>query len=92
MVIQTFGDILYYPEDGCLVEFPSPESLKHRILISTKLPQEDAEDKSVKGKDISDPWNELLEELDAEERVRAEKEACVDTISDALTHFHSDFW
>ncbi|OMO76015.1 C2 calcium-dependent membrane targeting [Corchorus olitorius] len=46
MVTQTFGDMLYYPESGCLSEFPSPESLKHRIIISTKPPKEYLESRS----------------------------------------------
>ncbi|XP_073118613.1 phosphoinositide phospholipase C 6-like isoform X2 [Henckelia pumila] len=40
MVTQVFGDILYYPESGCLEEFPSPEALKHKIILSTKPPKE----------------------------------------------------
>ncbi|XVE52497.1 hypothetical protein DITRI_Ditri02bG0126800 [Diplodiscus trichospermus] len=40
MVTQTFGTMLYYPESDCLNELPSPESLKHRIIISTKPPKE----------------------------------------------------
>ncbi|KAL3650264.1 Phosphoinositide phospholipase C 6 [Castilleja foliolosa] len=41
MVIQVFGDMLYCPdsEEG-LQEFPSPEALKHKILLSTKPPKE----------------------------------------------------
>nr|TKR74603.1 phosphoinositide-specific phospholipase C family protein [Populus alba] len=41
MVTQTFGGMLFYPESDSLVQFPSPESLKHRIIISTKPPKED---------------------------------------------------
>ncbi|CAN0909707.1 Phosphoinositide phospholipase C 2 [Linum grandiflorum] len=40
MVTQTFGDILFTPDSECLKEFPSPESLKKRIIISTKPPKE----------------------------------------------------
>ncbi|XVF40734.1 hypothetical protein PTKIN_Ptkin01aG0138600 [Pterospermum kingtungense] len=40
MLTQIFGIMLYYPESDCLSEFPSPESLKHRIIISTKPPKE----------------------------------------------------
>lgn len=32
--------MLYYPESNTLGEFPSPESLKQRIIISTKPPKE----------------------------------------------------
>ncbi|PSS34668.1 Phosphoinositide phospholipase [Actinidia chinensis var. chinensis] len=47
MVTQTFGDILFCPESEHLVEFPSPESLKRRIIISTKPPKEYLESKSI---------------------------------------------
>lgn len=40
MVIQIFGEMLYYPESGCLEEFPAPEALKYRIILSTKPPKE----------------------------------------------------
>ena len=45
MVTQTFGIMLYYPESDCLSQFPSPESLKQRIIISTKPPIEYLESK-----------------------------------------------
>lgn len=86
MVTQTFGDMLYYPESGCLEEFPSPESLKYKIIISTKPPKEDVEAKRIKGKENSSPRerdiceessqkevSDLLAELEAAERVRDEK-------------------
>nr|GMD02078.1 phosphoinositide phospholipase C 6-like isoform X2 [Ipomoea batatas] len=40
MLSEVFGEMLYYPESGCLEELPSPEELKHRILLSTKAPKE----------------------------------------------------
>lgn len=40
MVTETFGEILFSPGPECLKEFPSPESLKRRIIISTKPPKE----------------------------------------------------
>ncbi|GMJ14469.1 phospholipase C 2 [Hibiscus trionum] len=51
MVTQTFGDILFSPGSECLQEFPSPESLKKRIIISTKPPKEYLEAKEVKDKE-----------------------------------------
>ncbi|KAE8723436.1 Phosphoinositide phospholipase C 6 [Hibiscus syriacus] len=51
MVTQTFGDILFSPGSECLKEFPSPESLKKRIIISTKPPKEYLEAKEVKDKE-----------------------------------------
>ena len=46
MITRTFESMLYYPESDCLSEFPSPESLKHRIIISTKPPKEYLESRS----------------------------------------------
>ncbi|GJW34747.1 phosphoinositide phospholipase C 2-like protein, partial [Tanacetum coccineum] len=40
MIHQIFGDMLFTPEKDCLEEFPSPESLKRRVMISTKPPKE----------------------------------------------------
>jgi phosphatidylinositol phospholipase C delta len=43
MATQIFGEILYYPQQSeylSLTEFPSPESLKNRVIISTKPPKE----------------------------------------------------
>ncbi|NP_001312450.1 phosphoinositide phospholipase C 2-like [Nicotiana tabacum] len=49
-ITQTFGDMLFSP-DSCLKNFPSPESLKRRVLISTKPPKEYLQAKEVKEKD-----------------------------------------
>ncbi|VAH41620.1 unnamed protein product [Triticum turgidum subsp. durum] len=40
MVLEVFGTILYYPEEEHPKELPSPESLKGRVLLSTKPPKE----------------------------------------------------
>ena len=40
MISETFGDVLFCPGSECLKEFPSPESLKKRVIISTKPPKE----------------------------------------------------
>lgn len=65
MLSQVFGKMLFYPESDCLKEFPSPEELKYRIIISTKPPKEyleaqsvkDSESSSLKRKDsIEDVW------------------------------------
>lgn len=39
MVTETFREMLFKPESENLDELPSPESLKYRILISTKPPK-----------------------------------------------------
>ncbi|KAK7387459.1 hypothetical protein VNO78_28280 [Psophocarpus tetragonolobus] len=50
MITGTFGDILFAPSSESLKEFPSPESLKGRIIISTKPPKEYLEAKEVQEK------------------------------------------
>lgn len=46
MVLEVFGNILYYPPDtDHLKEFPSPQELKGRVLLSTKPPKEYLETK-----------------------------------------------
>lgn len=74
LVIKTFGDMLSYPEVESLTEFPSPDALRHRIIISTKLPKEFLEEKGDKqdkdndspGKrDLSDDGeHEFLNDID----------------------------
>lgn len=53
MITQIFGDMLYYPESNSIKEFPSPEDLKNRIIISTKPPKEYLESKNGKNKEIN---------------------------------------
>ena len=61
MVTQTFGDILFTPGSECLKEFPSPESLKRRIIISTKPPKEYLEAK-IKDKESDSKGNAASDE------------------------------
>ncbi|CAH9138622.1 unnamed protein product [Cuscuta epithymum] len=65
MLTQTFGDMLYTTKSESLKELPSPEELKHRIIISTKPPKEYLESKSsnkektddsLSRHDSDDPW------------------------------------
>lgn len=70
--------MLYYPQSQSagLVEFPSPESLKHRIIISTKPPKEYLESSGIKrkgsagGKNSSEEEEEEAAGLEADGRVR----------------------
>ena len=48
MLTRILGEALYYPPTpDALTEFPSPESLKNRIIISTKPPKEHLEAAAV---------------------------------------------
>lgn len=48
MITETFGETLFVPESECFDEFPSPESLKRRVMISTKPPKEYTQAKDAK--------------------------------------------
>ncbi|CAI0443640.1 unnamed protein product [Linum tenue] len=50
MLVQIFGDMLYYPESDSLIQLPSPELLKYRVMISTKPPKEYLESSGIKQK------------------------------------------
>ena len=76
MVDQTFGKMLFYPQSECLKEFPTPEDLKNKIIISTKPPKEyleaqnnkDKMSNSQKGKDSDDDvWGKEPTELTADQ-------------------------
>ncbi|KAL7263390.1 hypothetical protein ACSBR1_001539 [Camellia fascicularis] len=75
MVVETFGELLYYPALGCLEEFPSPEALKHRIILSTKPPKEYLESEGPTEKHSSTEATSgkesphLAAELDPDDRV-----------------------
>jgi len=63
---RILGDTLYYPQQtDALKEFPSPESLKRRIIISTKPPKEHLEATAVAKAALKD--KALLEELEKED-------------------------
>ncbi|WOG94049.1 hypothetical protein DCAR_0313340 [Daucus carota subsp. sativus] len=63
MAIRIFGELLYYPEPGCFHEFPSPEELKHHIILSTKPPKEYLESKNDKDSASSVKKDMAIEEL-----------------------------
>ncbi|GLT31473.1 hypothetical protein SLA2020_062060 [Shorea laevis] len=66
MVTQTFGDILFSPGSECLKEFPSPESMKRRIIISTKPPKEYLEGKELKDKESTSVKGKASDDDDEE--------------------------
>ncbi|CAH8366261.1 unnamed protein product [Eruca vesicaria subsp. sativa] len=74
MVSKTFGGTLFRCTDEYKERFPSPETLKNKILISTKPPKEylqtqvsqtSTTDESVKAKKVADA-EELIQDEDEE--------------------------
>ncbi|XP_047955534.1 phosphoinositide phospholipase C 6-like isoform X2 [Salvia hispanica] len=72
MAMRIFGDSLYCPESGYAEDFPAVESLKYKIILSTKPPKEylgsnhskGGETSSPKYKDFSDDETEAESEAD----------------------------
>ncbi|XP_050237048.1 phosphoinositide phospholipase C 4-like [Mercurialis annua] len=101
MIIDTYGDILYYPESQyCLEELPSPEDLKNRIIISTKPPKKYHKPKSFKSngkksqKDNDsddDSWGKELSDLvsDQEEGEMSDSDSS-EASDDELNHVGVD--
>jgi phosphatidylinositol phospholipase C delta len=66
ILTEILGDTLYYPQTSdALSEFPSPESLKNRIIISTKPPKEHLEANAAAKAALEDET--LLQELKKED-------------------------
>jgi hypothetical protein len=67
IIKQVLGKVLYFPEtEEPMKEFPCPETLKGRIMVSTKPPKEYLESQA----EITPALQEKLEEEDTkEERV-----------------------
>lgn len=65
MVTETFGDILFISGSESFTEFPSPELLKRKIIISTKPPKEYVESKNL---EIIHNTNEHKEKKSSEEK------------------------
>lgn len=77
MLTNTFGEALFIPGSECLSEFPSPESMKRRVIISTKPPKEYLQNKNVKDNDDGiqkakespeeEAWGKEIPDLDGPE-------------------------
>lgn len=64
IIKQVLGKVLYFPEtEEPMKEFPCPESLKGRILVSTKPPKEYLESQA----EITPSLKEKLEDEDTRE-------------------------
>ncbi|XP_042403029.1 phosphoinositide phospholipase C 2-like [Zingiber officinale] len=94
MVVETFGDLLYYPDSECAKEFPSPESLKKRIIISTKPPKEYLAAKNDKEKngnsqnlDDDEAWGKEVPDL---QTVLDKTQNNDDDVDDSDEDYHDD--
>ncbi|KAL6594615.1 hypothetical protein ACP70R_048353 [Stipagrostis hirtigluma subsp. patula] len=60
MIKETFGEMLYISESEHMAEFPSPDDLKGKIIISTKPPKEYLQTKSGKEEVADDKAEESI--------------------------------
>lgn len=71
MAIEILGNLIYYPKGERLTEFPSPKSLKNKIIISTKPPKEyldkSTEDRGNDNNDVQDGSESSEEETSWEQ-------------------------
>ncbi|GJN36188.1 hypothetical protein PR202_gb25028 [Eleusine coracana subsp. coracana] len=67
LIKQTFGDMLYISETEQMAEFPSPDDLKGKIIVSTKPPKEYLQTKSSKEEDKTEAgvWGEEISDYKA---------------------------
>ncbi|CAL5097173.1 unnamed protein product [Urochloa decumbens] len=80
MLKETFGDMLYISESESMSEFPSPDDLKGKIIISTKPPKEYLQTKSSKEEQADDDdraeegvWGEEISDDKATARKMSEQ-------------------
>jgi phosphatidylinositol phospholipase C delta len=79
MLKETFGDMLFISESESMSEFPSPDDLKGKIIVSTKPPKEYLQTKSRKEEDADDDkaeegvWGEEISDGMAPSRQMSEQ-------------------
>ncbi|XP_052156767.1 phosphoinositide phospholipase C 2-like isoform X1 [Oryza glaberrima] len=82
MIKETFGDMLYVSETENMAEFPSPDELKGKIIVSTKPPKEYLQTKNDADADEAGVWGEEITDdkvaataMTTEEKCAAAEEA-----------------
>ncbi|KAL1197238.1 Phosphoinositide phospholipase C 4 [Cardamine amara subsp. amara] len=91
MITQTFGDILYYYDSESCQEFPSPEELKEKILISTKPRKEYLEANDVKEKDNSEKGKDSDEDVWGKEPGDLiSTQSDIEKVSDSINDLNED--
>ncbi|KMZ66674.1 Phosphoinositide phospholipase C [Zostera marina] len=71
MIEETFGESLFYPNCNSMDEFPSPQSLMNRIIVSAEHREEGTEEESGK-------YNQVITIKDGKPKDGLLKEALID--------------
>ncbi|RZC78237.1 hypothetical protein C5167_002455 [Papaver somniferum] len=80
MITETYGKMLFNPAKEGSAESHSPESLKYRILISTKPPKKRQEPKDIKEMEMGshhqkdEPWGEEVSDLEKSHKPKKDRE------------------
>ncbi|KAF3562844.1 hypothetical protein DY000_02017837 [Brassica cretica] len=79
MMKEIFMDMVYFSESGDLKDFPSPEDLKYKVVISTKLPKgtlkkEKDSESDVSGKTSSEDVSADDEKVEETSEAKNEEE------------------
>lgn len=99
MATKIFGEMLHCPQTDYVTEFPSPESLKNKIVISTKPPKENPQSDSISklvsnGSESSEEESWGLElpdsvaQLKTEDTVREIKHACITSLKKKIRQIY----
>ncbi|KAM0023559.1 putative phosphoinositide phospholipase C [Helianthus debilis subsp. tardiflorus] len=89
MATEIFGDMLYCPKAGDNDEFPSPEELKHRIILSTKPPKECLESNKLEEELIAEDETPCICENanPSDETIGSNQESNVSNLNQNLSEF-----
>ena len=88
MLKETFGEMLYVSESVQMAEFPSPDELKGKIIISTKAPKEYLQTQSGKEEEAEEQegvWGEEISDDKTTARQARASTACC-SLSDSSSH------
>ncbi|MFS8013061.1 putative phosphoinositide phospholipase C [Helianthus anomalus] len=91
MATEIFGDMLYCPKAGDSDEFPSPEELKHRIILSTKPPKECLDSNKLEEELIAEDETPCIGENanPSDETIGSSQEGNVSNLNQNLSEFLS---
>lgn len=73
-LIQTFGDMLFLPKSEISKDFPSPDELKYKVIVSTKPPKEYLTANSLSDKGSESVENKIISEKSEDEHVDHDSE------------------
>uniref|UniRef100_A0A0E0KY26 Phosphoinositide phospholipase C n=1 Tax=Oryza punctata TaxID=4537 RepID=A0A0E0KY26_ORYPU len=90
MIKETFGDMLYVSEYENMAEFPSPDDLKEKIIVSTKPPKEYLQTKNDNDADEAGVWGEEITDDKVATAMIEEKCAAAAVVDEEMQEAETD--